>query len=254
MTSNLTTARIRSVLLDIEGTTTPISFVHEVLFSYARAELKDYLTTHWDSPELANDIAGLHDEHAADVDRNLNPPALRPSGREQLDSIIAYVNWLMDSDRKSTTLKSLQGKIWKNGYLNGSLVAQIFPDVAPALQRWQKAEVSINIFSSGSRLAQKLLFAHTLDGDLSIFIDNYFDTTTGPKTAAESYQRIAEALGLPAQEILFISDVGTELTAATSAGMQILLCVRPGNVRTEGDDQFETVHSFSGLLSESDEK
>ncbi|HWN11923.1 MAG TPA: acireductone synthase [Pyrinomonadaceae bacterium] len=249
MTSNLTTARIRSVLLDIEGTTTPISFVHEVLFSFARARLKDYLTRNWESPELAADIAGLHDEHAADVERNLKPPALRLRGEEQIGSVIAYVNWLMDKDRKSTTLKNLQGKIWKQGYLSGTLAAETFTDVAPALERWRKAGLSISIFSSGSVLAQKLLFAHTHDGDLTSLIDNYFDTTTGAKAEPESYLRIAKSLRLPAPEILFISDVGTELAAAKIAGMQTLLCVRPGNARTEGDEEFEAVRSFDGLFS-----
>lgn len=249
MTSNLTSARIRGVLLDIEGTTTPISFVHETLFSYARAELHSYLTANWDSPELTAEIAGLHNEHAADVERNLKPPSLASSGPGETASIIAYVNWLMDSDRKSTTLKSLQGKIWKQGYQSGALRAEIFADVVSALERWRKTGLSINIFSSGSLLAQKLLFAHTRDGDLSSFIDNYFDTTTGPKNQSESYQRIAESLGLPAQEILFISDVSAELVAARLAGMQTLLCVRPGNASAQGDEQFVTVNSFDGLLS-----
>lgn len=255
MNLKLNTARIRGVLLDIEGTTTPISFVHEVLFSYARANLKDYLTAHWGFPELAADIAGLHDEHGADVERQLNPPALlKETRQDEIDSVVAYVNWLMDSDRKSTTLKSLQGKIWKQGYLDGTLVAATFDDVAPALKRWRESDLSVNIFSSGSVLAQKLLFAHTQAGDLTGFIDNYFDTTTGPKNEAESYQRIAGSLGLPAQDVLFISDVVAELVAANRSGMQTLLCVRPGNAPSGSSNDFEIVPGFEGLFAESNEK
>lgn len=254
MTSKLTTAQIRGVLLDIEGTTTPISFVHATLFSYARAGLGNYLVANWDSPELTVNIAGLQAEHAVDVRNNLNPPSLESTGQGQIESIITYVNWLMDMDRKSTTLKSLQGKIWKQGYLSGTLAAETFIDVAPALERWRKAGLHISIFSSGSVLAQKLLFAHTRDGDLTNLIDNYFDTTTGAKAEPESYLRIAESLKLPTHEILFISDVGAELAAAKIAGMQTLLCIRPGNARTEADEQFEMVRSFDGLLFESNEK
>jgi len=249
MIANLSTERIRGVLLDIEGTTTPISFVHTTLFSYARAELKEFLTVNWNTPEVAADLAGLHAEHAADVRRNLQPPPLELATPDGVSSTIAYVNWLMDVDRKSTTLKSLQGKIWREGYLSRTLLAEMFSDVAPALRRWQKAGLSVNIFSSGSVLAQRLLFAHTQDGDLTDTIDNYFDTTIGPKTESESYQRIAQSVRLPAQEILFISDVSAELAAAKLAGMPALLCVRPGNATTEGDEPFETIRTFENLLT-----
>lgn len=248
MTSKLTVAQIRGILLDIEGTTTPVSFVHKTLFSYARAELNDYLVANWDSPELVADMAKLREEHTVDVERNLKPPAITGTGRELINPVIAYTNWLMDQDRKSTALKSLQGKIWKEGYLSGTLKAEIFADVAPALKRWHKAGLSINIFSSGSRLAQQLLFAHTIAGDLSGLFNNYYDTTTGPKAESESYQRIAESLQLPARDILFISDVTAELAAASRAGMRTLLCVRPGNAPAEDSEQFESINSFDGLF------
>ena len=177
MTSSLTTARIRGILLDIEGTTTPIAFVHEVLFPYARSRIRNYLAEHFDSAETLADLAKLRDEHAADVKQNLNPPALVVGPRDaEIDSFVAYVQWLIDRDRKSTGLKSLQGKIWRQGYLEGTLKAPLFADVAPALERWHRDGLKISIFSSGSTLAQKLLFAHTEAGDLTRFIDNYFDT------------------------------------------------------------------------------
>jgi len=209
--------QVRGILLDIEGTTTPIAFVHEVLFSYARAHARDFLTQ--DSDEVRADIALLREEHAADKSNNLQPP----------ESIPDYIDWLIDRDRKSTALKSLQGKIWRQGYLDGSLKSQVFADVAPAFERWRRAGLKIGIFSSGSVLAQQLLFAHTDAGDLTGFIDDYFDTNVGKKGDAESYRKIATAMDLEPSEILFISDVVAELEAAQESGMKTLLSIRPGN-------------------------
>ena len=211
--------QVRGILLDIEGTTTPIAFVHEVLFSYARAHARDFLEDNQDSDAVRADIALLREEHAADKSNNLQPP----------EAIADYIDWLTDRDRKSTGLKSLQGKIWRQGYLNGSLKSQVFADVARAFERWRGAGLKISIFSSGSVLAQQLLFAHTDAGDLTKFIDDYFDTNVGKKGEAESYRKIAAAIGLPASEILFISDVVAELEAAKEAGMETLLSIRPGN-------------------------
>jgi len=211
--------QVRGILLDIEGTTTPIAFVHEVLFSYARAHARDFLKHNQDLEEVRADITLLREEYAADKSNNLQPP----------ESIADYIDWLIDRDRKSTGLKSLQGKIWRQGYLEGTLKSQVFADVAPALERWHASGLRISIFSSGSVLAQQLLFAHTDAGDLTKFIDDYFDTNVGKKGEAESYRKIAAALNLQPGEILFISDVVTELEAAKEAGMKTLLSVRPGN-------------------------
>lgn len=224
----------RAILLDIEGTTTPIAFVHEVLFSYARTHAKDFLSANINSAEVSADVALLREEHAVDVSNGHQPP----------DSIAAYVEWLIERDRKSTGLKSLQGKIWRQGYVDGSLKSQVYADVAPALERWRAQGLSINIFSSGSVLAQQLLFAHTEAGDLTKFIDNYFDTNVGKKGEAESYQRIAEALRLRADEILFISDVVAELDAATEAGMHTLLSIRPGNPAQNNTARYQAIHTF----------
>ena len=238
----------RGVLLDIEGTTTPIAFVHEVLFSYARSRVRKYLAEHFDSAELCEDLERLREEQAVDLKQNLKPPALvEGSPDATIDSFVAYINWLMDQDRKSTGLKSLQGKVWREGYLDGSLRAQVFPDVAPALERWHAAGVTISIFSSGSTLAQKLLFAHTEAGDLTRFIGNYFDTAVGSKTDALSYTHIVEALGLLAMELLFISDVVKELDAASDAGMQTLLCVRPGNQPQPSTERHQIIRSFDEI-------
>lgn len=225
----------RAILLDIEGTTTPIAFVHEVLFSYARTHARHFLAS--DSAEVRADVALLREEHTTDVSNGHQPP----------DSIADYVEWLIERDRKSTGLKSLQGKIWQQGYDDGSLKSQVYEDVAPALERWRAQGLSINIFSSGSVLAQQLLFAHTEAGDLTKFIDNYFDTNVGKKGEAESYRRIAKALKLPANEILFISDVVDELDAATEAGMQTLLSIRPGNPPQSNAETYQAIHDFNQI-------
>jgi len=230
----------RGILVDIEGTTTPIAFVHEVLFSYARAHAKEFLASNFDSEEVRADVALLREEHALDVSKNLHPPLLGP----EIDSIAAYIDWLIAQDRKSTGLKSLQGKIWRQGYLDGTLKSQVFADVRPALERWQAAGSSINIFSSGSVLAQQLLFAHTEAGDLTRFIDNYFDTNIGKKADVDSYRRIASALKLAPNEIVFISDVVGELDAASEAGTKTLLSLRPGNPPQVTAEKYQTIHSF----------
>ena len=239
--------KVRRILLDIEGTTTPIAFVHEVLFPYARSRIRDFLAAHWGSAELSADLADLREQYAADIEQGLTPPRWTDGPRDaEIDSTTEYVHWLIDQDRKSTGLKSLQGKIWEQGYLDETLKAPLFADVLPALERWQHAGIKIGIFSSGSVLAQKLLFAHTEAGDVTPYINAYFDTTTGPKTSIDSYGEIASALRLPRSEVLFISDVIGELDAARAAGLQTLLCVRPDNPpQPPGDHQ--VIQSFDEI-------
>jgi enolase-phosphatase E1 len=176
------------------------------------------------------DLAGLVAANEDDARGGLQPPPLKaPPDQVAIDAVDAYVHWLMDRDRKTTPLKSLQGKIWEEGYRKGELRSQVFEDVPPAFERWQKRGAPICIYSSGSVLAQKLLFGNTDAGDLTPFIKEYFDTNTGAKKDPESYRRIAERLRLEPSAILFVSDVTGELDAAAAAGLQTLLCVRPGN-------------------------
>lgn len=205
----------RGILLDIEGTTTPIRFVSDVLFPYARARLSAQLEKESDAA-----IESLRAEHDADLRAGSAPPAWEP---------LAYAQWLMDRDRKSTALKALQGRIWQEGYRTGELRGEVYPDVPPALARFTERGSDVRIFSSGSVLAQKLLFSTTPEGDLTRFLSGFFDTTTGAKTVPGSYARIAAAYGVACASILFVSDVSAELDAARQAGMETLLCVRPGN-------------------------
>ena len=216
---------IEAVLTDIEGTTTSISFVYDVLFPYAASRLDEYCSQTAPGPELAEALARLRREHAEESARDARLPPFGPPFGNGTD----YARRLMAEDRKSTGLKLLQGVIWEEGYRTGALRGHVFPDVPPALASWRAAGRRLRVFSSGSVRAQKLLFAHTEAGDLTPLFEGFHDTTTGPKREAASYTAIAEAYGLGAGEILFLSDVREELDAAAEAGMRTGLLVRPGN-------------------------
>jgi enolase-phosphatase E1 len=223
-------ARIEAILLDIEGTTTPIAFVVDVLFPYARTHLRRHLEELAASPVYASVLDQLRSEHAGD--RRAGEPVAAwvdapPAAR--LESAASYAEWLMDRDRKSTPLKTLQGALWEKGYQRGELVGQVFADVPPALARWRAEGVQVGIFSSGSVLAQQLLFRHSSAGDLTPFLRWYFDTTTGKKAERDSYQRIASAMDMRPESIVFLSDVVAELDAARDAGLSTRLSIRPGN-------------------------
>jgi enolase-phosphatase E1 len=209
----------RVVLLDVEGTTTPVDFVYRVLFPYAQARVAAFLEAHAAEADVAADVAALRAENGRDRSAGLTPPAWE-------EGPAAYTGWLTQQDRKLTALKSLQGRIWAEGFARGELRGQVYPDVPPALRRWTAAGRKVAIFSSGSVLAQKLLFGHSDHGDLAPLISGYFDTTTGPKREVASYARIADALGTPSAEALFVSDVVAELDAARAAGFATALSVR----------------------------
>jgi enolase-phosphatase E1 len=235
---------VSNILLDIEGTTTPLDFVSQVLFPYARSHAQEFLARNAASPEVRRDLHALREEHLEDVHRGLDPPALRQDA--PTESLVAYVQWLIDRDRKSTPLKSLQGKIWEEGYQSGELRSLVFADVPPALKRWREQERGVSIFSSGSVLAQKLLFAHSTAGDLTVYLSSYFDTRVGSKTNPSSYEKIASALQGATREMVFISDVTSELDAAKAAGLQTLLCVRPGN-RPQPLNTYKSIRSFAEI-------
>jgi enolase-phosphatase E1 len=218
-------APFQAILLDIEGTTTPVRFVYDVLFPYARARLFDFLRDHARDPAVQEDVAALRAEHARDTRAGADPS---PWGDDELGSAAEYARWLMDQDRKSTPLKSLQGRIWEEGYAAGTLRGQVFPEVPAVFERWTREGKTLAIFSSGSILAQRLIFTHSEAGDLERFLSAHFDTTTGPKNDAASYRRIADALGLAAAQVLFASDVTAELDAARGAGLGTVLVAREG--------------------------
>ncbi len=213
---------VRGILTDIEGTTTPISFVYDVLFPFARRRIEAYCARADEDPQVAEAVGRLRGEQERDTDDH-----------RAFGSGAAYALRLMDEDRKSTGLKALQGIIWREGYGSGELKAVVFEDVPPALEAWRAAGLRLRIFSSGSVLAQRLLVSHTEQGDLTGHFEGYHDTTTGPKRDERSYRAIAEAFELPPETVLYLSDVVAELDPASSAGMRTALLVRPGNVPTD---------------------
>jgi enolase-phosphatase E1 len=236
-------SNIRTILLDIEGTTTHLDFVYKVLFPFARAHVRQFLAEYAESGDGRECLNLLQLQHEADQRQGLVPPPAewRPP---KLDAVVQYVNWLMDRDSKDRGLKLLQGKIWEHGYASGELQSHVFSDVPVALQRWRNQQKEICIFSSGSVLAQQQLFANTVAGDLTGFIAHYFDTSVGGKREPLSYTKIADVLKSKPQEIVFLSDVSEELDAAQQAGMETVLCVRPGNRPQSNIDRYRTASTL----------
>jgi enolase-phosphatase E1 len=227
------------LLLDIEGTTCPVSFVAEVLFPYARQALGTYLQQHGSEPEVA---ALLHEVEATwQHEQDLEAQALRVTG-----DVVAYLQWLIDHDIKLTPLKDLQGRIWSEGYGSGAIQAPLFADVATALRRWHADGLQLAVYSSGSVPAQQLLYRHSDSGDLTGLFKHWFDTRMGAKQETASYLRIAEAMGVPPHQVLFISDALGELEAAHTAGMAVLLSDRPGNPN-RNSGPFEKINDYSQL-------
>jgi enolase-phosphatase E1 len=216
----------RGIVLDIEGTVAPIAYVTEVLFPFARQHLADFLARRRGDAALREALALVAADAGAGSFREWAGDA---GEEEQRRKLIAHLHNLMDADAKATGLKAVQGLIWEEGYRSGQLRSVLFPDVPAALRAWHARGVQLLIYSSGSVAAQRVFFAHTTDGDLTPLFAGYHDTTTGPKREAASYERITAAMGLPAGEVLFVSDVVAELAAAARAGLRTALAVRPGN-------------------------
>jgi enolase-phosphatase E1 len=245
----------RVYLLDVEGTVAPIAFVYEQLFPYARAHFEEFLQ--WNVAHVQEDFLGnlnhLIVENSSEQDSDA-PKILPVVDRKNVsanpsafvEKVLAYIFWLMDRDRKSTALKSLQGKIWKAGFESGELTGTLFDDVPEALARWS-AKGKVAIYSSGSVEAQRLLFRYSIFGDLTGLISDYFDTRTGAKGEPGSYTAIAAAMGVASKEVLFFSDVVRELNAARAAGCQTRLVVREGNAPVEDAHGHAAVESFALL-------
>ncbi len=252
-------ASVRALLLDIEGTTTPVDFVYQVLFPFASQRLDSFLRQYSRDPEVRAHIEALKAQQKVDQEQGLHPPEISGESDESelrsvdrfavTNDIVAYAQWLIARDSKCTALKTLQGKIWQAGYESGELRGQVYPDVPRAFERWRRqgrqtciySSGSVLpraferwrrqgrqtcIYSSGSVLAQQLLFRTTPAGDLTVYLAHFFDTKIGIKTDAESYRKITAALASPQRSVLFISDAIKELDAAQAAGMQTALCVR----------------------------
>ncbi len=234
---------IKAILLDIEGTTTPIDFVHKKLFPFAKARLSEFVPAHFDA--LGSVFADLRAEYKRDFQDQIYG---RKYSESEPSTVVNYLEFLIDVDRKSTPLKSIQGEIWKAGYESGEIVSELFPDVFRAFERWRSSGKSVAIFSSGSVLAQRLIFKYSNAGDLSPFISAYFDTTTGKKQESTSYSVIARELGVKPGQLLFVSDVVAELDAAYDAGLRTALSMRPGNGVVKAPIEHDAVGSLTDLM------
>ncbi len=211
---------IKAIVTDIEGTTSSLSFVKDVLFPYAREKLPEYVRQHQQDDQIL-DLLTITCKEAGitfDVEK----------------AIVQLIQWL-DEDKKITPLKALQGLIWQAGYEQGDLHGHIYPDAVVNLKAWHEQGIALYVYSSGSVLAQKLLFGHTEAGDLTPLFSGYFDTNIGGKKEKASYRKIADSIGLPPHAILFLSDIKEELDAAKAAGYSTYWLTRenPPDVKAE---------------------
>ena len=237
---------ITHILLDIEGTTCPLSFVAEVLFPYASSALERYLEQHQDEAEIKSLLQGVEVAWKEDV----HPEAIALLEEQEfpikMKAIAQYLKQLIARDIKLTELKDLQGGIWRSGYASGELVAPLFRDVPEALNRWHDAGLTLAVYSSGSVPAQKLLYGHCQAGNITSLFQHWFDTKTGIKQAKESYLTIAKSMGTAPSDVLFISDALQELEAADAAGMKTLFSDREGNPARDAG-RFAKISDYSRL-------
>ncbi|MBJ7304985.1 MAG: acireductone synthase [Gemmataceae bacterium] len=237
-------AKYKVVLLDIEGTTSAIDFVHTTMFDYARNNLEDFLVSSFETKETIEALEVFaQDEKQPSLAAFLVGAS---SKAEKIDRIVNLASQRMKEDSKATGLKALQGMVWRKGFNNGELKGHIYNDVPDAFNRWKKSGITIAIYSSGSILAQKIYFANTIFGNLGTLISNHFDTTSGPKRISSSYENITNILNAKAGDILFLSDVTEELDAAKTAGMGTGLLIRPGN-KPAGNNEHIAYHDFNTL-------
>jgi enolase-phosphatase E1 len=202
---------IKAIVTDIEGTTSSIDFVHQTLFPYAKARLREFLRARENDPAVAAELQAVS---------SLEKRALTPD-----EAADVLERWIAE-DRKATPLKALQGMIWRAGYESGELTGHVYEDAEEFLERWHAAGMKLYVYSSGSEEAQKLIFGNTEYGDLTPLFSGYFDTRIGGKREAESYRAILRAIGCEGSQVLFLSDIGEELDAARAAGMRTTQLLR----------------------------
>lgn len=229
------TARV--VLIDIEGTTSTVAFVHEVLFPYSDTHLDAFVAAHRTEPAVAKAL-----REAAKV-------AGEPPDADDA-TLLAHLHAWIAEDRKATPLKTLQGLIWSEGYARGDLRAHVYPDAAAGLRRWHDAGLSLYVYSSGSIAAQKVLFASNNAGDLTALFSDHFDTTIGQKREARSYAAISRAIRTPTSEMVFLSDVDAELDAARESGLQTVRLLRPADTPPGATTRHPAVTTFDDILIE----
>ncbi len=233
---------IRGILLDIEGTTSSISFVHDVMFPFALKHMEQYIAAHGTEAECQ----AAFEQVAVDAGHESIAAWANSTAQDPVHLVVTEVRRLMASDIKATGLKAIQGLVWKQGFDSGELVAHTYPDVIPAIGSWRDAGIDVRIYSSGSVPAQKLFFGHVEDhGDCLHLFSGHYDTRIGGKKEVESYTKISKDWGLAPTEILFISDIADELTAALDAGCQVAASLRPGNAELPTQPPLARIQSFS---------
>ena len=223
---------IKAIVTDIEGTTSAVSFVFDVLFPYAAKHLPDFVRQNADRADVAEQLDAVR--------RDSNAP------QADVERVVEILLSWIEEDRKATPLKALQGMVWAQGYHAGQLKGHVYPDAVEALQRWHAAGYQLFVYSSGSIQAQKLIFGCSEAGDLTPLFSGYFDTTSGAKREAQSYTNIQQAIGVAPEEILFLSDIVEELDAAQAAGLQTCGLAREGGEL----GNHITVDTFTGIEPE----
>lgn len=244
---------IRHILLDIEGTTCPVSFVSTVLFPYAQARLKTYLEEHGNDDAVLTLTADLQRSWQLETDPEaaalrVDAPGVLPEQEPMLApaALVPYLQWLDRQDRKLTAWKDLQGLIWEEGYRSGAIRADLYADVAPALEQWHRQGLTLSVYSSGSVTAQKLLYGHTQCGDLRPLFSHWFDTRIGNKQEAKSYRKILQTLHCDGGAVLFVSDSLGELVAADQCGIHCRYSDRPGN-QPQDPGRFPSIQSLAEI-------
>ncbi|KAM6985282.1 enolase-phosphatase E1 [Aplochiton taeniatus] len=243
------------VLLDIEGTTTPITFVKNILFPYIKEHLEDYLSAHWEEDECKQDVHLLKKQVEEDIKQNRAcavhtlDQTVHTDEEKAIREVVENVLWQMAADRKTTALKQLQGHMWRAAYSTGRIKGEVYQDVVPSIRRWRRQGLKIYIYSSGSVEAQKLLFGYSVEGDVLDLFDGHFDTNIGLKVEDRSYERIAERIGCQPENITFLTDVTREAKAAADAGVNVVVVIRPGNTELTEEEKshYNVITSFNQL-------
>lgn len=246
------------ILVDIEGTTTSISFVKDTLFPYVRENLKKYIETKWEDEEFKQDYEKLKEQAKKDEEDKIDDfvPITGTNAEEERESLVKNILWQMDGDRKTGALKQLQGHMWREAYNSGTIKAHVYEDVPKALESWTSDGKKVYIYSSGSVEAQKLLFGHSVHGDLLKYFNGYFDTEVGAKQESSSYKNILSKIGAEPSNVIFLTDVVKEAAAAKKAGLSTAIVIREGNAPLTDEERMSstTIKSFLDLTFQTSTK
>ncbi|MEJ5172244.1 MAG: acireductone synthase [Hydrogenothermaceae bacterium] len=223
---------IKAIITDIEGTTTPISFVKDVLFPYSYRKIEEFLKNQWEDGEVKKIVENIKQIEGRDL---------------SFEEVVNTLRRWIEEDRKITPLKQLQGIIWEDGYKSGELKGYIYPDAYEKLKDWFDKSIKLYVYSSGSVKAQKLLFSHTNYGDITYLFSGYFDTNIGSKLESESYRKISESIGVYPENILFLSDNPQEVIAAAQSGMKVYRLVRPNDTEYIENFPHPQITSFKNI-------